>query len=183
MRLRPIFSRSGHGAATDTSVAELHTSFTMAKSKQAKVAKKQEESVQQPTPPAQEASDDGSDVEFVTETELEKDDAEEELERLVFGDSEGFRDGLRDFKLDDEDAEEGEEEGGDAENGLEGMDDADVGGTLESKSMEAVSLTCRSFSSPILRLQRTRTKHPRIRTRTSRLPSSPLHGRIVTMSA
>lgn len=155
----------------------------MAKSKQAKAAKKQEESVQQPTPPAQEASDDDSDVEFVTEGELEKDDAEEELERLVFGDSEGFRDGLRDFKLDDGEADEGEEEDGDAENGLEGMDDADVGGTLEPKSMEAVLLTRRSFSSPTLRLQRIHTKHLRIRTRTIRLPSSQWHGRIVTTSA
>jgi U3 small nucleolar RNA-associated protein 18 len=97
----------------------------MAKPKQAKVAKKQEETVQQPTPPAQESSDEGSDVEFVTDAELEKDEAEEELERLVFGDSEGFREGLREFKLDDgEDEENGEESN--AQNGLEGMDDADV---------------------------------------------------------
>lgn len=103
----------------------------MAKSKQAKAAKKQEESVQQPTPPAHEGSEDGSDVEFVTEGELEKDAAEEELERLVFGDSEGFREGLRDFKLDDGDMDEDEEEDGDTESGLEGMDDADVRETLE----------------------------------------------------
>ena len=77
----------------------------MAKSKQAKAARKPEETVQQPTPPAQEGSEEGSDVEFVTEAELEKDEAEEELERLVFGDSEGFREGLRDFKLDDDEAE------------------------------------------------------------------------------
>lgn len=96
----------------------------MAKSKQAKAARKQEESVQQPTPPAQEGSEDGSDVEFVTEAELEKDEAEEELERLVFGDSEGFREGLRDFKLDDEAEEDGDDSDG---SGLEGMDDADVG--------------------------------------------------------
>jgi U3 small nucleolar RNA-associated protein 18 len=102
----------------------------MAKSKQAKAAKKQEETVQQPTPPAQEGSDEGSDVEFVTEAELEKDEDEEELERLVFGDSEGFREGLRDFKLDDgEDEEDGE--ASDAQDGLEGMDDADVCFLLE----------------------------------------------------
>ena len=108
----------------------------MAKSKQAKGARKQEEFVRQPTPPAQEGSEDGSDVEFVTEAELEKDEAEEELERLVFGDSEGFREGLRDFKLDDDEAEE---DGDDSDaSGLEGMDDADV----------SYSLYMRPFSAP-----------------------------------
>jgi U3 small nucleolar RNA-associated protein 18 len=101
----------------------------MAKLKQAKASKKQEETVQQPTPPVQEESDAGSDVEFVTDGDMEKDEAEEELERLVFGDSEGFREGLKDFKLNDEDAEEGED--GDAQGGLEGLDDADVCGTMD----------------------------------------------------
>lgn len=104
----------------------------MAKSKQAKAARKQEEKVQQPTPPAYEGSEEGSDVEFVTEAELEKDEAEEELERLVFGDSEGFREGLRDFKLDDDEAEE---DGNDSDaSGLEGMDDADVSHSLHMRS-------------------------------------------------
>lgn len=97
----------------------------MAKSKQAKAAKIQEETFQQPTLSAQELSDEGSDVEFVTNAELEKDDAEEELERLVFGDGEGFRDGLRDFKLDDDEVDEDGDESG-SQGGLEGMDDADV---------------------------------------------------------
>jgi len=105
----------------------------MARSKQAKAARKQEETVQQPTPPAQEGSEDGSDVEFVTEAELEKDEAEEELERLVFGDSEGFREGLRDFKLDDDKAEEIGDDS-DAQDGLEGMDDADVCCSLDLRS-------------------------------------------------
>lgn len=106
--------------------------LNMAKSKQAKAARKQEETVQQPTPPAQEGSEEGSDVEFVTEAELEKDEAEEELERLVFGDSEGFREGLRDFKLDDDEAEE---DGNDSDaSGLEGMDDADVSFPLHMRS-------------------------------------------------
>jgi hypothetical protein len=108
---------------------ELYHTATMAKSKQAKASKKQEETVQQPTPPVQEESDAGSDVEFVTDGDMEKDEAEEELERLVFGDSEGFREGLKDFKLNDEDAEEGED--GDAQGGLEGLDDADVCGTMD----------------------------------------------------
>lgn len=54
--------------------------------------------------------------------EMEKDDVEEELERLVFGDSAGFREGLRDFggaAVDDdtEDAQDG---------GLEGIADNDL---------------------------------------------------------
>lgn len=97
----------------------------MAKSKQAKASKKQEKTVQQPTPPTHDGSDEGSDVEVVTEGNLEKDAAEEELERLVFGDSEGFREGLKDFNLDDEEAGEGEDESA-SEDGLAGMDDADV---------------------------------------------------------
>lgn len=97
----------------------------MAKLKQAKASKKQEKTVQQPTPPTHDASDEGSDVEIVTEGNLEKDAAEEELERLVFGDSEGFREGLKDFNLDDEEAGEGEDESA-SEDGLAGMDDADV---------------------------------------------------------
>jgi hypothetical protein len=105
---------------------------TMAKSKLAKAARKQEETVRQPTPPAYEGSEEGSDVDFVTEAELEKDEAEEELERLVFGDSEGFREGLRDFKLDDDEVEE---DGNDSDaSGLEGMDDADVSHSLHIRS-------------------------------------------------
>jgi hypothetical protein len=116
--------------------AKPYRTAIMAKSKQAKASKKQEETVQQPTPPVQEESDAGSDVEFVTEGDLEKDEAEEELERLVFGDSEGFREGLKDFKLNDEDAEEGEDS--DAQGGLEGLDDADVCGTIESRSQRLI---------------------------------------------
>jgi hypothetical protein len=93
--------------------AKLYHTATMAKSKQAKATKKHEETVQQPTPPVQEESDAGSDVEFVIDGDLEKDEAEE------------------DFKLNDEDAEEGEDS--DAQGGLEGLDDADVRGTIESQ--------------------------------------------------
>ena len=57
--------------------------------------------------------------------ELEKDETEVELERLIFGDSAGFKDGLKDVALvdgeDDEDTRAG---------GLEGLDDADVGQAL-----------------------------------------------------
>ena len=57
--------------------------------------------------------------------ELEKDETEVELERLIFGDSAGFRDGLEDVALVDEEDEEDTEVGG-----LEGLDDADVGQAL-----------------------------------------------------
>jgi len=75
--------------------------------------------LQQPTPPAQEGEDE-SDVEFVLDGEVEKDETEQELERLVFGDSAGFRAGLAQV-------EEDVEAGADEETGLAGLDDADVG--------------------------------------------------------
>lgn len=97
----------------------------MAKSKHSKGSKKHEAVVQQPTPPAHDGSDDGSDVEFVTNGGIEKDAAEEELERLVFGDGEGFREGLRDFNLEDQETKEDTSED-DSEGGFAGLDDADV---------------------------------------------------------
>jgi U3 small nucleolar RNA-associated protein 18 len=68
---------------------------------------------------------------------MEKDATEIELEKLVFGDESGFREGVRSHKLEctleenypSEDGfpvSEGEREPGDDE-GLEGVDDADVG--------------------------------------------------------
>ena len=100
----------------------------MAKSKQKKVAKRQE--AQQPTPPMQdedesEEEEAESEVDIIVDGELEKDETEEELERLVFGDSLGFREGLRDVHM--EDAEDGDEDE-DATGGMEGLDDAQVGG-------------------------------------------------------
>ena len=103
----------------------------MAKSKQAKAAKKQQQIVQQPTPPAQDSDEemnemvedeDESEAEIIVDGEIEKDETEEELERLVFGDSTGFREGLRDF-----DAEDISEPDYDATTGFEGLDDAQVG--------------------------------------------------------
>ena len=90
----------------------------MAKTK-AKVA----EMVQQPTPPTQVEED--SDIDIEVDGVEEKDETEQELERLVFGDSAGFREGLRDFALDRQESES--EDGEDAAVGLEGLDDADVG--------------------------------------------------------
>ncbi|KAK5714510.1 U3 snoRNP protein [Elasticomyces elasticus] len=81
--------------------------------------------VQQPTPPAQEEEDD-SDVEFVLDREPEKDAVELELERLVFGDSAGFRAGLGELAVQDGNVEEEEDEEGQEETGYEGVEDADL---------------------------------------------------------
>ena len=106
----------------------------MAKSKQIKVADRR--AVQQPTPPTQDEAD-NSDVEV--RIEQEKDETEQELERLIFGDSAGFREGFKDVALQDsadEDVEEGEN------TGLEGLDDADVGQTALCDSRLATTCPC-----------------------------------------
>lgn len=64
-----------------------------------------------------------SDVEFNVDSEPEKDETEEELEHLVFGDSAGFREWLKSFPQ--QEATEGTDE--QVGTGLEGLDDADVG--------------------------------------------------------
>jgi U3 small nucleolar RNA-associated protein 18 len=61
----------------------------------------------------------------------DKDSTEEELERLVFGDSSGFRDGLRSFAQADQIGKGkelvlAEEDVEDGQTGLENVDDADV---------------------------------------------------------
>lgn len=65
------------------------------------------------------------------ETEYERDSEEEELERLVFGDAAGFRQGIKEFKTSEELAKGKElvlaDTNMDAGTGLEGIDDADVG--------------------------------------------------------
>lgn len=92
------------------------------------------ETVQQPTPPThdeadmeQEEEDEDSDIEVNLGGELERDETEEELERLVFGDSAGFREGLKEFSLGDDEADEQH-----GANGLAGLEDADVGWTCAS---------------------------------------------------
>ena len=84
--------------------------------------------VQQPTPPTMDEAADESDVEFQLDGEPERDETERELERLVFGDSAGFREGLEDAAPDDEAStqEDGEDEEGQP-SGMEGLDDAAVG--------------------------------------------------------
>ena len=61
-----------------------------------------------------------------SEEEEEKDETEVELERLIFGDSAGFRDGLKGSELavrEDESDEEAD---------VDGLDDADVGQALKA---------------------------------------------------
>lgn len=88
------------------------------------VKERKQKMVQQPTPPTQGESEEESDVDFELDGEPEKDDVEQELERLVFGDSAGFREGLREVALGEAESD-GEDE--DAATGFEGLDDADVG--------------------------------------------------------
>ena len=69
----------------------------------------------------------------VESEEDEKDAVEEELERLVFGDSVGFRDGLRNFNAAEGLSREGVaglDEDEDEEGGLDDIADADVGQPL-----------------------------------------------------
>jgi len=68
---------------------------------------------------------DESDVDIEMDGDAEKDETEMELERLVFGDSIAFRQGLKGFALEDD--EEGSEEEVPETSGLEGLDDAEVG--------------------------------------------------------
>lgn len=59
--------------------------------------------------------------------ENEKDETEVELERLIFGDSAGFRDRLKGSALAVREEEEDNEQPG-----LDGLDDADVGQALST---------------------------------------------------
>ncbi|KAK0268813.1 U3 snoRNP protein [Friedmanniomyces endolithicus] len=77
--------------------------------------------VQQPTPPEQGDDEVESDVEYGQEGGRLKDVTELELDRLVFGDSAGFRAELGDIEL-----QEGVEQGADEDTGLGGLDDADL---------------------------------------------------------
>lgn len=71
-----------------------------------------------------EMDDASDDVDIIMHEEIEKDETEEELERLVFGDSAGFRAGLEDFGQEVEANEQDEEAEGIT--GLEGLDDAQL---------------------------------------------------------
>ncbi|GAB7365044.1 hypothetical protein MBLNU230_g5825t1 [Neophaeotheca triangularis] len=104
----------------------------MARSKANKAPKvDRREPVHQPASPIQDEVQEDSDVDVADAddqesdgSELEKDAAEEELEHLVFGDSAGFREGLRDFGLTEEEEFETEEGAGNDTTDLAGLDDA-----------------------------------------------------------
>lgn len=72
---------------------------------------------------SEDEAEDESDVEFELDAEPEKDEKEEELERLVFGDSAGFRAGLKSLAR----IELEQEDDANIDTGLEGLEDADVG--------------------------------------------------------
>ncbi|KAL9063043.1 MAG: hypothetical protein Q9157_008455, partial [Trypethelium eluteriae] len=90
-----------------------------------------QEIIQEPTPPSHEEQDSPSDAESFAGLDDEVDPTEAELEKLVFGDSIGFRDEIRNFgqqSLDDEDAkgQDGREEDDDEENELARLEDAEL---------------------------------------------------------
>lgn len=99
----------------------------MPKAKESRPPKKVDFLQQPPSQTSDEESEveQESDVEINVDGEPEKDETEQELERLVFGDSAGFRDGLREGS--DEEAEDDGEEEDEGVTGLEGLDDAQVG--------------------------------------------------------
>jgi U3 small nucleolar RNA-associated protein 18 len=93
---------------------------------------------EKPSQPVQNDPD-GDHSEVNSNDPLEKDEVEEELERLVFGDEDGFkrglqlqaRDGLEDASGEDEEQEPEIPDGNDrSDEGLEGVDDADVSGSV-----------------------------------------------------
>ena len=79
---------------------------------------------------ANEIEENTFDVESDSDEEPELDETEAELERLVFGDSAGFREALKQFGQEEQDG------GLEAEQvtGLEGLDDADVGQALAGRA-------------------------------------------------
>ena len=142
------------------------------------VARTQEERNEGDIEDVEEDANSESDVEFNLDGDLEKDDTEEELEQLVFGDSVGFRERLKSFR------DEDEAEDQDA-TGLEGLDDADVGQALRDDFPETSGLIVCSCSSPTLHQRVICLTHLlRVRTIMTRLydPSCQLLGKTVTMS-
>ena len=91
--------------------------------------KKKAEARQQPTPPTHdELSEDGDSI--MQDNPMDKDQTELELEKLVFGDDEGFREGLRSY---------GREDGG-IGNGLDSADNgaASENGITEERDFDAL---------------------------------------------
>ncbi|KAI9812032.1 MAG: hypothetical protein M1827_004924 [Pycnora praestabilis] len=96
------------------------------------------EAAQQPTPPIQDEFEEQGESGAESHDPMEKDDVEEKLEKLVFGDDAGFQDRIREHSgYDLSSASEVEENHGDegavegkgpegGEDGIEGVDDADL---------------------------------------------------------
>lgn len=80
------------------------------------------DSIRYTTSAGREGNDDESDIESLANDEVEKDATELELERLVFGDSAGFRDGLRVLEVEDGSVDDDV----DQIKGLEGLDDTQL---------------------------------------------------------
>jgi U3 small nucleolar RNA-associated protein 18 len=100
----------------------------------AKSMQPREEVEQTDVPVVEDEEYSDSEVELDEASELEKDETEEELEHLVFGDSAGFRERLRSFP------QEGAAGGEDDQDitGLEGLDDAEVGQASSLKIYQEV---------------------------------------------
>jgi hypothetical protein len=71
-----------------------------------------------------------SEIESDAEGAVEKDETEEELEHLVFGDGAGFRERLKSFPQGDVSRGEDEQD----ITGLEGLDDAEVGQAVNRRA-------------------------------------------------
>ncbi len=93
--------------------------------------------IQQPTPPTQEGEETDGLVYGPNDDPNEKDDTELELEKLLFGDDKGFQEGIQEHSKGDDEDEDlepskddtfalNEAESG-AEDGIQDVDDADVG--------------------------------------------------------
>ncbi|KAI9712423.1 MAG: hypothetical protein M1820_001636 [Bogoriella megaspora] len=90
--------------------------------------KAEDEIFQEPTPPSQdEVGDAPDDEEMFADSDGEKDTDEEELERLVFGDSAGFRDSVKNFNaIESTDEDEGRREEDDDDKSYAALEDADL---------------------------------------------------------
>ena len=124
----------------------------MARSKKSKVSKIPEVR-QQPTPPTHDELSDAP-GDFEGEDLIEKDKTELELEKLVFGDNVGFREGLKSYKDEDGGLELSRAMGGEEEEAveveeevdLEALNDTDVFTTI-FRTLRVAYLRLRSYSS------------------------------------
>ena len=112
---------------------------------------------QQPTPPTQDEFSDHADY-LDSEDPMEKDEAEGELEKLVFGDNSGFIEGLKSYRQELAgplfEQLEGSKDGNHGvweDEGLEGIADADVISSFSTTDWNVIvadALTSSSFLTP-----------------------------------